>query len=331
MSQLEETIYFGYDEGRYVVSRGKPNILERKERLYGSDVAVPASCYDLRLSLSTEEESSVEVPLNPPTKPKLSEVRQKRRRSYVRTDNRFAWRLDVTEVQVSGCESRSDELSRCEPYLIPLINVQCGLLPSAQSRSSSAIYEIEVEMSKAHTKQLAETSEAQADALIEVLAAQLEWAIQHLAPVESDLEVADFLERHNDGGAVALAKRQSGALKAFGNGGLGDQFVPAVGVGSSQSRGSVDLDFIGCMPVSFQRHHFEEVQNGDYYVSEKTDGVRYLMVFTGSKAVLLDRNMQGWRPKPLEGGSGGAQDVLERLAKHIAPGTVFDGEVVINR
>ena len=100
----------------------------------------------------------------------------------------------------------------------------------------------------------------------------------------------------------------------------------------SSSGGSSNEDFIGCMPVSFQRHHFEEVQNGDYYVSEKTDGVRYLMVFTGSNVVLLDRNMQGWKPKPLNcGGAGGAQNILENLAKHIAPGTVFDGEVVINR
>ena len=49
-------------------------------------------------------------------------------------------------------------------------------------------------MSKAHTKQLAEASEAQAGTLIKVLAAQLKWAVQHLAPLESDLEVADFLE-----------------------------------------------------------------------------------------------------------------------------------------
>ena len=160
-------------------------------------MAVPASCYDLRLSLATEEEvraakrvfhglcsrcsgltlthfapllfclaslappqSTVEVSAKPPAKP--TEIRHKRRRSYVRADSRFAWRLDVTEVQ--------------------------------SQKTASTTYEVEVEMSKAHTKQLAEASEAQAGTLIKVLAAQLKWAVQHLAPVESDLEVADFLE-----------------------------------------------------------------------------------------------------------------------------------------
>ena len=42
--------------------------------------------------------------------------------------------------------------------------------------------------------------------------------------------------------------------------------------------------------------------------------------------------MQGWKPKALPtGGGGGAQSILDKLAKHVAPGTVFDGEVVINR
>ena len=152
--------------------------------------------------------------------------------------------------------------------------------------------------------------------------------LDHLSPVESDLDVGQFLHVHKNKDAVNIAQRQCGAIRGYSEGGL-STFNSAVENSHRPSLPPVEKRFVGCMPVSFQRHHLETVQKGDYYVSEKTDGVRYLMVFTGSSAVLLDRTMQGWAPIPSTDDAGG--DPFLQLAQCVAPGTVFDGEVVINR
>jgi hypothetical protein len=98
------------------------------------------------------------------------------------------------------------------------------------------------------------------------------------------------------------------------------------------------MNFIGCMPVNFQRHNIEEIQrcsnDNSYFVSEKTDGIRYLMIFTGSTVVLLDRSNKGYQPRPITTTYGEGNDTDEPMTSilHLVqPGTVLDGEVVIHR
>lgn len=91
---------------------------------------------------------------------------------------------------------------------------------------------------------------------------------------------------------------------------------------------------MGCMPVNFQRHNIEDVQRSEdngYFLSEKTDGLRFLMIFTGKTAVLVDRAMKGMQPTPRPGASDPNADPLAPLIPLIKPGTVFDGEVVMHR
>lgn len=54
------------------------------------------------------------------------------------------------------------------------------------------------------------------------------------------------------------------------------------------------LSFPGAQPVSFARKHIQELQSQDYFLCEKTDGMRYLMYFTTDEAgeeihYLIDR------------------------------------------
>jgi len=91
--------------------------------------------------------------------------------------------------------------------------------------------------------------------------------------------------------------------------------------------------FPGCMPVNFCRHNIEEAQRGDdkeggYFLSEKTDGVRYFMVFTGDTVVLVDRTMTG---KQITPPNGSEEEPMKSVIPLIRPGTVFDGEVVMHR
>ena len=65
------------------------------------------------------------------------------------------------------------------------------------------------------------------------------------------------------------------------------------------------------------------VQKAQYMVSEKTDGVRYLMVVVSSgRAVLVDRKLNCFTMEGL--------DELRNTAE-LPAGTVLDGEIVQNR
>jgi len=96
---------------------------------------------------------------------------------------------------------------------------------------------------------------------------------------------------------------------------------------------SWNMKFPGCMPVNFCRYNIEEAQRGDdvgggYYFSEKTDVVRYLVVFTEYTVVLVDWTMTGKQITP-QGYS--KEDHMKSVLPLIKPGTVFDGELVMHR
>jgi hypothetical protein len=76
--------------------------------------------------------------------------------------------------------------------------------------------------------------------------------------------------------------------------------------------------FGGTMPVGFARADIPRVQSGEYYVSEKTDGVRYFLVVAGGTAALIDRsNMPFTAPG------------MNLLNMVLPEGTVLDGELVV--
>jgi len=95
--------------------------------------------------------------------------------------------------------------------------------------------------------------------------------------------------------------------------------------------------FPGAQPVSFARHHLEELQQHDYYLCEKTDGIRCLMYLNQyidqdgrpqEAYFLIDRKndhyfVQGLHiPKPMPNGEG-----CDVASFHI--GTLLDGELVV--
>ncbi|KAL2156507.1 hypothetical protein VTH82DRAFT_1252 [Thermothelomyces myriococcoides] len=88
--------------------------------------------------------------------------------------------------------------------------------------------------------------------------------------------------------------------------------------------------FPGAQPVSFSRKHIDELRREDYYVCEKSDGIRYLLYLTADEHgnechYLVDRkNDYWWLPQrnlhfPL---------AHDRAAFHT--GTLIDGELVMD-
>jgi len=305
---------------------------EKKEKLSTLDMALPAAPYDLRLTCSTETlltNSNNNVPNDVASlAPGWNTKRIKRRRSYSRTDKSFAWRMDVTEVTTSDNPGHN------------------GRGTTSSQHAAQVGYEIEIELSSSMTQKLLSTQDdAQARKLAETLAQQLWYMIQQINPTHDVLEVDEFLREHVDVEQTKLAIGQCGTIKRFMDSKCQSWSSAIAPDGSGRANVNDESsckpprNFIGSMPVNFSRHNIEEVQrsgDGGYYLSEKTDGVRYLLVFTGKSAVLVDRasheTKKAFQPKPRGSSAGSSdEDPLQNIIPLIKPGCVLDGEVVVHR
>jgi len=328
-----ETVYTGYaDNNRLCYKglcsnnqfKGDPGRMENKTKVNVMDLALPSAPYDLRLTLATETtlDDKVLEPLKGWTSKRL-----KRRRSYSHRGRKFAWQIDVTEVTTS---SNNDSMTN---------------RISSSGASPEISFEIEIELNASTTLKLVnESEEARAQKLCMELSQQLWWMLTQINPLSDILDAEEFLREHIDHHASSLALAQCGSLKSFIDGikngsyhenssSWSSAIVPDESGNSAPPSASLaNIKFPGCMPVNFSRHNIEEVQRADgngYFLSEKTDGVRYLMVFTGKTVVLVDRTMKGKQPIPRNGKNG--IDPMSNILNLVNPGTVLDGEVVMHR
>jgi len=330
--ELVETVFSGYSNsyracfdgdlysqnqnGNAATKRGK---MENKSKLVTMDLALPSSPYDLRIGLATEQTVDSNVSYPPPQG--WTSKRLKRRKSYTRKDQSIKWQLDVTEVVTTSQSTGMTEIQ----------------------------YEIELELNADTTLRLVnENDQGKAAALCKSLAQQLQWMIGQINPQSDVLDVEEFIVDHPDPKAVKLALAQCGALKAYmdskrNSGGTWTSAIAHDGESPSPPAKLYNIKFPGCMPVNFSRHNIEEVQRSDvgggdghggYFLSEKTDGVRHFMVFTGDTVVLVDRAMEG---KTIDvshfrtNKNGSEEEPMKHVLPLIRRGTVLDGEVVMRR
>ncbi len=322
--EYTETVFAGYQGDRRVSFPGfvdaehpsnlpvptKSGQMEYKEKLDQRDLILPAAKYDLRIGLASEkivDPNVTHIPVG------WSLHRVKRRRSYKRKDTNMGWQIDVTEVTSTSKHDFSKK---------------------------TVVYEIEMELQpQVLLKLINMENPEQIQRETQNLAKQLWWMLSQINPLEETVDVEEYLIDHPNKKAVQLALATCGALKKFMDTRPPFQHGQPVEVGTlplttpdaTPSPSLSNTKFCGCMPVNFSRHNIEDVQRGSkYYLSEKTDGVRHFMIFTGDTVVLVDRAMRGKQPVPLIKASSGA-DPMASVIPLIQPGTVFDGEVVMHR
>jgi len=290
--------------------------MEYKEKLVGMDWTLPAAKYDFRMGLASEIQVDPNVRSVPPG---WTVQRIKRRRTYYRKDKSIAWQIDVTEVTTT---------------------------PKDRNVDKSVTYELEFELRPwAMLNLINETDQNKVSRYTQNYAQQLWWILQQINPMEDTVDVEEYLVDHPDKKAVQLALATCGALKKYmDSGGTGQFQSPIATPNETPPAALLNMKFGGCMPVNFSRHNIEEIQNAPsngYFLSEKTDGVRHFMIFTGSTAVLVDRAMRGKQAKPLQtnsdssssssSSSSSKEDPMASVLSLIQPGTVLDGEVVMFR
>lgn len=312
-----ETVFSGYPGERRVCFPGfvdparpkitKPGEMEYKEKINQMDWTIPAAHYDFRVGLASEKIVDPAVTSVPNG---WSMHRVKRRRSYSRRDNNIAWQIDITEVTSTHKDP---------------------------SKKKTVVYEIEMELKANNMLQLInEEDQNKVAQLTKSFSQQLWWMVGQINPLEDTVNVEEYLQEHPNKHAVQIAKATCGALKKFMEhpppivpGEAAHIDSPCARPKETPSPSLANLNFCGCMPVNFSRHNIDDIQqspNNAYFLSEKTDGVRHFMIFTGDTVVLLDRAMKGKQAITSSG-----EDPMAPVLSLIQPGTVLDGEVVMHR
>ncbi|KAL2064477.1 hypothetical protein VTL71DRAFT_4971 [Oculimacula yallundae] len=92
-----------------------------------------------------------------------------------------------------------------------------------------------------------------------------------------------------------------------------------------------NTSFPGAQPVSFARRHLEALTHQDYYVCEKSDGMRYLLYLTEDSEgkeihYLIDRKNDYWFIP-----TGGLHFPVPRDVQAFHTGTLIDGELVFDK
>eukprot|EP01039_Chlorochromonas_danica_P002294 gene2294-2513_t len=284
---------------RYSANGGNKgySLADRKEKLKNFDLGMSSHDYDIRISLSSEKKSEDSDMFAVPYV-NWDVQRKKKRTTFVHQSHSF-WQVDLTEV--------------VSQYKDPTLQME---------RGNEKEIELEFELRNAILEQwLNERDERKKMTLANQICQQLVGLIDIGIPCEPESDQSDLL--------VAVNKNDVSP----------DSLFKSVEFGISEMNSHLDplrypvqverrrMDFVGSMPVNLFRKNLTIVLETDYFLTEKTDGTRYLLYSMPasdlgprqSLAVMFDRARTAFTFP----GS-------ELLPRAIGEGTLLDGELVYN-
>ncbi len=266
-------------------------IMEQKTKEREFQVHLPSCAYDCRITVS------IERTLEPCEAPEMGQDwashRIKDRSSYRPADSK--WQADLTTVTSRQGAEHSYGSSTAAAH-----DAQ------AVGKTQEETYEVELELGSSDcTEWIGLTDAHAAKKRTEIVAMDL-W--QRLTAMNLREETAGALTAVKDSALVSEGHRA--CLRAFD--------------AADSSNGGND-SFPGTMPVGFSKRHVSKVQSEQYWVSEKTDGVRFFLVVVKAeggelRALLFNRKFEAF-----------TMDGMAELGKALGEGTLLDGEVVRNR
>lgn len=307
---------------------GRPRIsLEHKDKMFNQDVALFAHDYDLRFALAREEKIfALPHGFDPEA---WTMQRTKKRITYQRIlpgpdghvpsnvaqQQKSPWRVDYTEVTIKHRDLEDSDQDGKEFEIEVELEGQAfhHWVSLAQARPGGPMG--------------APTGPMNSDPFLmftNFLATELLFTLDNILPCHAEdieafetplTQVTSEDLGHIVSGIHVLNRVVKGETAAIARS------------GGSLNKVANNLEFLGSMPINLYRRSFvNNVLEGDYYLTEKSDGVRYLLfTLPGGRpgtttAVLLDRARAIHR---FEG-----SDLLGDI---LGPGHVLDGEIVFHR
>lgn len=290
VERTSKEVVYVYDSGRMrdqrVVMDGvNPPFCERKETRQLVNFQLPAAPYDLRVQASQEQRVPPEAA---GLQPGSNEPPQGW--SGRRIKRRFSWKSDPSMSEDEAW------LWRADLTLVEEFNAHRG-------GGVKEVREVELELlPRARDRWLSLTHPEEVIAMTSQVATHLVHLLESINPLEPLSTISDPVAEQDDGVRRAVAAACA-------------QLKRPTGKGSS---------FPGAQPVNMCKRNVPDVQRGSYFIAEKTDGVRYLMIAVpgpgGDTCVLVDRSMNVFKVT----GAG-------FLAGVLGSGTILDGELVHNR
>eukprot|EP00903_Cladosiphon_okamuranus_P014342 g13316.t1 len=286
----KEVVYV-YDAGqmrdqRVVMDGVGPPYCERKEARHLVNFQLAAAPYDIRVQASLEQRVAPEMAGLQPGSHEPPQGWSGRR-----TKRRFSWKSD------SSMSEDEAWLWRADLTVVEEVSSQPG-------GGTNEVREVELELlPRARDRWLSLTQREEVIAMTSQVATHLYHLLESINPLEPLSAIANPVPEDDDGVRQAVAAACA-------------QLKRPTGKGSS---------FPGAQPVNMCKQNVPDVQRGSYFIAEKTDGVRYLMMAVqapagGETCVLVDRSMNVFR---VDGGGF--------LAGCLGIGTILDGELVHNR
>lgn len=301
-------------DNRWTVNNeGELLAAEKKTALDQINLAMVAHDYDIRINVATEtpapatdvkDAAVISAALNPPVNRAAWCVeRRKRRTNYNCVDakaNMGMWRVDYTEVDI----------------ITRPVGAGAGPSNGSNNASSKSKKEIELEFELHRAVMLPWLREQDPTRVIDMtklITHQLLTVLDYCIPAETETERETSLIVVNDTHFDFEINKLSAILK------------PDTQTAHKKS------DFLGAMPVNLTRQNLLEVQKSDYFITEKSDGIRYLLyvvppprgVSNGDAdavAVLVDRSRTVFKFRG-----------CEAVGRALGVGVVLDGELVFNR
>jgi hypothetical protein len=265
-------------------------IPESKERFFRWNLGLLSHEYDLRI------DGAVERQVGPHNARYMDSIDYERDWTQERIKHRSTyssrrypyWKIDVTEVH---------SINRLKAPSRPALD-----------SSPSIDYEFEIELENGcATEWLMTASKAAAEQYAMQLADSLEKLIDLCVPSQEGGSDGLVMERVSSNDYKKELKRINDTV-----------------LWRDTTNDSPAFEFLGSMPFNMSRKTLELVKNEDYRVTEKSDGVRYLMyvieVSGQAMAVFVDRSKEIFQLAS-----------SRYLGKIFKIGTVFDCEVVYNK
>jgi hypothetical protein len=278
---------------------------EYKEKFHTVDMCLLSHDYDLRIGCATET-TSPHVPANPI----WTMERHKYRTSFSLTkeilkSEASKWQVDYTEVHLFESSNTNSNNN----------NSTAAASVSSEERHE---YELEIELKKEPLRkwiQLITSSSASPEAVekyTKEIINEFLFLLDYIIP--SSMDTSDELELTACTGP--LKDSESEKRIVFLNNHLRNNSGNASG----------NLEFLGSMPVNLWRSSLNTVLQSEYYLTEKTDGIRYLCYVLDNPAnpssnlmVFMDRSKTLFKFPHSE------------FYGNLFPrNTIFDGEIVFN-
>lgn len=288
---------------------------EVKDKFHSMDFALLSHDYDLRISCATE---TAAPSLDPSAAPVWSLERHKYRTTFQLLPKVFKadprWKVDYTEVLVFDPTASS---------------TSSGEMNSSQERHD---YELEFELKpdalkkwiSLHTstpppnitaEQLAEIQEKYCSELFSEFLFLLDYCIPSNMDTTNELELLPMTGPLRDSRLEEKVNHLNAKIRAESG-----------QLGQSNRNSNQSMEFLGSMPINLFRSSLNIVLQSEYYVTEKTDGIRYLLYVLENPqqpdrhlAVFMDRSKTLF-----------TFQLTEIIGNLLPKNTLLDGEIVFN-